>query len=1504
MFIRLFIFIYLWLNGLCLYSQSQEEDIAQEIKCKYCEQINVYDSLAWSMRKLYPDSTIFYSKLVIGILKEKSDTTTIAKYYNYQGVAYYYLGDNFKSYELFQEAFSIATRLQDSLQLGYAMNNLGRFYGNQGDYSQAYIYGNRALNLFEKMGQQDGIAYSYKRIAELYAAQGYYQEALIYSKKDLDIRIGHFNESRQANAHLDLALIYFNLDSIQQTVDQFNLAKQKAEKGQDVSATVLTNIGLSKLFVRTQQFNLAIDKSYEAISLAIHYENNDLINQAYLQSGIALYNGRQYQKAEGQFAKLLRNSENSNLINLQKEAYFYLAEIYAKLGDGQKAFSYQKQFSLINDTFSKSEGRRVLDSVNFVLQLENRASENAVLKANEQKSSAELELKQLEVFILVALIGLGVFLLLVFIRIWNKQKLLNKALYTKNKAIEKQYQELKLLNKENTHYKYILENVEESIYEVDANGKYFYVTPVTEKMTGFSKEALLSMDYLDIVHPANKKEVEDFYNRQIKEGIGVSEKEFLILNKDGESIWFRQKTIMEFDDQSKLLRILAVGKNINELKKLSIELDEQLALFRLISENSQDLIGLHELDGTYRYVSPSIEKLLGYSQAYMTGKNPYDIIHPDDGDILKEGAHVNTLKGYSTRNIEYRLRNISGEYIWFEAYTTPIFNEKKEVISLQTSSRNITQRKLIYRQIQENEANLTALVENTDDIIFSLDKKFKLISFNDSFKKGLLSLSSLGLVRGDSLVDKIDQQREKWNHCFDRVIGGEVFSQDFDVSVDEGIFEYECSFNPIVSDNTIIGLTVFGRNVTNKRREERKTLKYQEGLKLINKLSINTNIAIDDLLTTALSVVSDYLNLPIGIVSRIADDRYFVQHYFAQDAVGLTQNQEFKLGVTYCDLTLKNKGVTAISDMANSAYSGHPCFKDFQLASYIGAILYVDGEKYGTVNFSSLDVRTNKFDELDEDFMVLFTNWVGATILQYDTNEQLQLEKEKAERAAKAKADFLSVMSHEIRTPLSGIIGITDILLREDPRKDQFKNLNLLKFSGDNLLVIINDILDFNKIEANKIVLEQEAFNLFGLLESIQQTNNFKIDKKEVSLLLEYDQQLQQLYVGDVVRLGQVLNNLTSNAIKFTKKGSVTLEVSLVGKYEDYHSLKIAVIDTGKGIKEENFAKIFEDYGQEEDSTSREYGGTGLGLPISQKLLNLMGSEIQLDSKLGQGSNFYFYIDFPIVPTKALIEKQIEVVQFEDLSSYGLNVLVVDDNEINYTIAANFLENWGVKANHARSGQLAIDLAKEHEFDLILMDLQMPEMDGYEAAAAIRKFNNTVPIIALTASQLEKVSEAVTSAGMNDLLRKPMTAQQLYGTLTTNLHIEYGVNSKALMPLNSLDIQYINIEKGLNGLSLNDATFKKKIVKLMLLNLEELKTVLTSAVHKNERKLAESIVHKVKMTLDTLQLTSLSTVTQEIIDYIANGKRSEEHESELVLTLDQLTEEVVTMLNAALNQIG
>ncbi|MFT6037077.1 MAG: HPt (histidine-containing phosphotransfer) domain-containing protein, partial [Marivirga sp.] len=155
-----------------------------------------------------------------------------------------------------------------------------------------------------------------------------------------------------------------------------------------------------------------------------------------------------------------------------------------------------------------------------------------------------------------------------------------------------------------------------------------------------------------------------------------------------------------------------------------------------------------------------------------------------------------------------------------------------------------------------------------------------------------------------------------------------------------------------------------------------------------------------------------------------------------------------------------------------------------------------------------------------------------------------------------------------------------------------------------------------------------------------------------------------------------------------------------------------------------------------------------------------------------------------------------------------------------------------------------------------------------------------------------------------DLLRKPMTAQQLYGTLTTNLHIEYGVNSKALMPLNSLDIQYINIEKGLNGLSLNDATFKKKIVKLMLLNLEELKTVLTSAVHKNERKLAESIVHKVKMTLDTLQLTSLSTVTQEIIDYIANGKRSEEHESELVLTLDQLTEEVVTMLNAALNQIG
>jgi CheY-like chemotaxis protein/nitrogen-specific signal transduction histidine kinase len=535
--------------------------------------------------------------------------------------------------------------------------------------------------------------------------------------------------------------------------------------------------------------------------------------------------------------------------------------------------------------------------------------------------------------------------------------------------------------------------------------------------------------------------------------------------------------------------------------------------------------------------------------------------------------------------------------------------------------------------------------------------------------------------------------------------------------------------------------------------------------------------------------------------------------------------------------------------------------------------------------------------------MVLFTNWVGATMLQYETNEQLQLEKEKAERAAKAKADFLSVMSHEIRTPLSGIIGITDLLLRDEPRKDQFKNLNLLKFSGDNLLVIINDILDFNKIEANKTVLEQIEFNLFGLLESVQQTNNFKIDGNELSLLVDYDQQLQQVYVGDAVRLGQVINNLTSNAIKFTKKGTVTLKVSLVAKHEGYHSLKIAVIDTGKGIKAENFAKIFEDYSQEEDSTTREYGGTGLGLPISQKLLNLMGSEMQLDSQVGQGSNFYFYIDFPIVQVSALLLGEIEVSEFDDLSSYGLNVLVVDDNIINYTIAANFLEKWGIKVNHAMNGELAIDLAKEHEFDLILMDLQMPEMDGYEAASAIRKFNAKVPIIALTASQLEEVRDAVASAGMNDLLRKPMTPQQLYSILAANLSIEHSFNSKAPVPLNSFDLQYLHIENGLNELSLNDATFKKELIKLMVLNVEELKTVLTKAVKKGEKELANAVVHKVKMTVNTLQLTSLNKISDEIIDYIASSKDNEQHKNELILKLDKSIGEVVKMLASALDQM-
>jgi signal transduction histidine kinase/CheY-like chemotaxis protein len=656
-----------------------------------------------------------------------------------------------------------------------------------------------------------------------------------------------------------------------------------------------------------------------------------------------------------------------------------------------------------------------------------------------------------------------------------------------------------------------------------------------------------------------------------------------------------------------------------------------------------------------------------------------------------------------------------------------IFNSLMTFFIIALNALLIIKENLITQQsLKHSKLNAQLLIDNTQGYIWSIDNDNKLIAFSNSYKEIIKSHYNIDCFEGLNMKLILDLPNNPVgiNEVYNKALSGKaVFSEYFS---NGNYFEIQAS--PLYNiEGVQTGATFHSRLITQKKDREKE----------LQQSKINLETLIDTVGNSTWSLNKQYKII-------VANKMYIndMKRIFNVDV-----NPGFDVSTLFSYPNYPQDWIKQYE----TVFSGTPISLDY------------------TFNNDSFELNAVPIKNISNEVM-------GAVFFSRNISDRKKIETEltqakvNAEEATLAKAQFLSNMSHELRTPLNGIIGLTNLLLSEQYLPSQTQHLEVLKYSSDHMLLLINDVLDFNKIEAGKVVLENNGFNLLEIINQMKLFFSWEASGKGLQFEVNISDALNRLIYGDVTRLRQVLTNLISNAIKFTEKGKVIFSVDIIEKIEeDSCKLRFAVIDTGIGIEPDKLSQIFESFRQADPSTIRKYGGSGLGLTISKKLIELMGTQLEVKSTINKGSTFWFDLIVKCSYEKQTLAIQKDINQLTNLK--GIHILVAEDNPVNMLVVCKMLEKWNVHVSKAKNGKEAFMLAQKHTYDLILMDLQMPEMDGFTATAHIREASLTMPIIALTATTDDSMIKNVIEKGMNGLVQKPFIPEELHRIIGNTLNV-------------------------------------------------------------------------------------------------------------------------------------
>lgn len=807
-----------------------------------------------------------------------------------------------------------------------------------------------------------------------------------------------------------------------------------------------------------------------------------------------------------------------------------------------------------------------------------------------------------------------------------------------------------------------------------------------------------------------------------------------------------------------------------------------------IMEHLSSMVIVTDSESIVQYVNPAFVNIIGMKAKEVVGRSLKEILECNAKYFDIENFAKSCLGAEKPWTKEYKGTLLNGEIYWIriKAFSICPDNESEEYVVYTVD--DITEQKRSQDELFAEKSRLEMIFKNASIGMIFLDRTLKIVDINDNGMKMLGR--HLDDVADHSLCDiittadsELTSESMGTNHSISCELGrhvADIFtgrSAKTDFEFKQSVktrFGFESKwFKAKISTMILRGESfalVILEDITVRKQIASELIDNEKRLRLIT----------DNMLDLITQVDQN------GVVIYATPSHKTILGYFPEEVIGKP----------LMDYVLPEDRPQAIEQFKRRLTTGENFMTEMRICKKDGSALWVEAtgnvvmdDRYGTsILYVSRDTTIRKQAEYES-----------------------MRAKEQAIEANRSKSQFLANMSHEIRTPLNGIIGMTNLTIMSDISDEQRENLVLVKNSAITLLNIINDILDFSKLEAGKVAIEKIRFNLSDVVQRVVKPLRIQAMEKNIILDVKIEDNVPEHVHGDPVRISQVLSNLVSNALKFTQKGGVMVSVKVNSTSGDKVSVDFSVKDTGIGISEDDLEKIFNSFSQADGSITRKYGGTGLGLSISKMLVGLMGGELLVKSRLGEGSDFHFTLPFKVAQTIMSINGMEEDIEYVPEVAYPLRVLVCEDEKINQKLFKRLLLKQGHNVELAENGIQAIEKLKSMAFDLILMDIQMPIMDGLSALSVIRnELKSDVPVIAITAYALKGDREKFLAAGMNEYISKPINIREFYEKIEK---LGYG---KENIPRDELFEKVLSAEKEQVVLNKENYTMPLYDIKLFL----------------------------------------------------------------------------------------